>query len=368
MAFIKGNHLKLLPVWSAIAVIFMIVAVLGFDRASRTIARYRNAFSKAWAAGEIALQNPPVPNSTPTSTPAAAASTPAASATPLIPDALGQAMLTVEAYMRKYAAPDCVISFLDWSDFSKAGPASAVTVHYRVQQPLHPDVLASVRFTIQAGNVVKMDLVPPNTQPNSPLTPPSQPPPPDQSTDQSSPSDQNPTPPQQVTDRFSAPILAAEHGPAMTLELSNAFSLDQLDQAKAKAQAEKKPLGFIMVLAQFFDHQVDPRAKGSDSALVHFYEVFNKDLVLVFIRHENELPLAPDAVKQGFTGPDEGGYAPNMAVVDATATELITEIPFRGLDGPGRDELFAAGGKKIDQWLATHPDAVATPAAQPLGP
>jgi hypothetical protein len=39
-------------------------------------------------------------------------------------------------------------------------------------------------------------------------------------------------------------------------------------------------------------------------------------------------------------------------------------VPFKNLDGSGRDQLFAAGGKKIDQWLATHPDAMAKPAAQ----
>jgi hypothetical protein len=279
-----------------------------------------------------------------------------------VPDAPTDAKLTVEAYMRKYAAPDCVISFLDWSDFSKSGETSAITVRYRVQQPLRPDVVATVRFTLQGSNVLKMDLVHPASQP----TPVTQSTPPDQPASQPPPiSDGNPTPPPQVIDRFSAPILAAEQGPSMTMELTNAFSLNQLEQAKQKAQTEKKPLGFIMVWGQFFDHEADPRSKGSDSALVHFYEVFNKDLVLVFVRHETELPMVPDAVKQGFGGPDEGGYAPNMAVVDATATEFITEIPFRSLDGPGRDELFAAGGKKIDQWLSTHPDAAAIPVAGP---
>jgi hypothetical protein len=153
-------------------------------------------------------------------------------------------------------------------------------------------------------------------------------------------------------------------GPSQTLHLDSAFSLSQLEQAKATAQAQKKPLGFIMVWGQFFDHQADPRSDSSNSALVHFYQVFNQNLVLVFVRHETELGMVPDAVKRGFFGPDEGGYAPNMAVTDATATEFIVEIPFRHLDGPGRDQLFAAGCAKIDQWLATHPNAVATPIVQ----
>jgi hypothetical protein len=66
-------------------------------------------------------------------------------------------------------------------------------------------------------------------------------------------------------------------------------------------------------------------------------------------------------VKKGFFGPDEGGYAPNMAVTDASATEFITEIPTRDLEGPDRDPIFAAGAKQIDNWLATHPGALPAP-------
>ncbi len=83
--------------------------------------------------------------------------------------------------------------------------------------------------------------------------------------------------------------------------------------------------------------------------------------MLVFVRHENELGMVPPAVRRGFFGKDEGGFAPNMAVTDASATEFIVEIPYRDLDADGRDQLFAAGGRKIDLWLATHPQAIATP-------
>lgn len=81
-------------------------------------------------------------------------------------------------------------------------------------------------------------------------------------------------------------------------------------------------------------------------------------MVLVFVRHETELGKVPAAVNKGFRGPDEGGFAPNMAVTDATATEFIVEIPTRGKDGPGRDPQFAAGAEKINAWMDTHPDAL----------
>jgi hypothetical protein len=147
----------------------------------------------------------------------------------------------------------------------------------------------------------------------------------------------------------------------MALQAGDAFSLAQLDQAEQKARQEQKPLGFLMVWGVFFGHEADTRGSDSVSALIHFYQVFNRDLVLVFVRHESELNMVPAAVKKGFFGPDEGGYAPNMAVTDATATEFIVEIPYAHLDGPGRDQTFAAGANKIDQWLATHPQAAPTP-------
>ena len=158
-----------------------------------------------------------------------------------------------------------------------------------------------------------------------------------------------------------AGVAAARNAAPIALFTDRAFSLSQLDDAKAKAQAEKKPLGFVMVWAQFFGKRSDPREKGSVPAFAHFYRAFNNSLVLVFVRHENELRDVPGAVQQGFSSPDEGGYAPNMAVVDATASQFIVEIPMGGAkgDGDARDKVFAAGATKIDQWLAVHPSAAA---------
>jgi hypothetical protein len=160
----------------------------------------------------------------------------------------------------------------------------------------------------------------------------------------------------------SAGVAAARNAAPIALFTDRAFSLSQLDDAKAKARAEKKPLGFVMVWGQFFGKKSDPREKGSASALAHFYRAFNDSLVLVFVRHESELRDVPDPVQKGFSGPNEGGFAPNMAVLDADATQLIVEIPMGGAKGDGatRDQVFAAGAAKIDQWMAAHPTATAS--------
>jgi hypothetical protein len=142
-------------------------------------------------------------------------------------------------------------------------------------------------------------------------------------------------------DPFELGMAAARQNVRVQLSKSMAFSLDQLDLAKKKAQAEGKMIGFIMEWDEFFIPS-RPLERGSNSALVHFYEVFNNGLVLVFVRHESELGNVPDAVKQGFFGPEEGGFAPNMAVVTADCAKFVCEIPFGGKESNGgvREQIF----------------------------
>jgi len=168
-----------------------------------------------------------------------------------------------------------------------------------------------------------------------------------------------------LPNRFTAGLENARRAPGGVVRLSDGFDLAHLDAAKAKAQREHKPLGFVMVWNQFFAKRASTRLGGSTNALLHFREAFKDSLVLVFVHHENELDKVPPAVATGFRGPDEGGWAPNMAVVDATASEFIVEIPCAGPSGPGteRDAVFKAGADKIQAWLTTHPNAIAAPAA-----
>jgi hypothetical protein len=121
-----------------------------------------------------------------------------------------------------------------------------------------------------------------------------------------------------------------------------AFSLDNLEAAEQKAKAEKKMLGFIMEWDSMFV-PARPMEHGSPSGLAHFYDVFHDGLVLVFVRHESELNSVPDAVRKGFFGPEEGGFAPNMAVVTADCSQFICEIPFGGKDSTGaiREQIFS---------------------------
>jgi hypothetical protein len=165
-------------------------------------------------------------------------------------------------------------------------------------------------------------------------------------------------------DHFAAGLEAAKTATNRAVRAGEAFALGQLAEAKTKAQREHKPIGFIMLWGQMFDAPASTRTYGGNAALLHFVEAFNESLVLVFVRHETELQNVPAAVAAGFNSPEEGGYAPNMAVVDATASELIVEIPCAGPTGTGveRDAVFKTAAAKIQNWLSDHPMAVATPA------
>jgi hypothetical protein len=142
-------------------------------------------------------------------------------------------------------------------------------------------------------------------------------------------------------DPYEIGMAYARHDVRLNLNKNLAFSLDDLDAAKKKAAAEKKMIGFIMVWDTFFVPS-RPMEHGSNAALAQFYEVFNGNLVLVFVRHEAELDKVPDAVKTGFQGPEEGGFAPNMAVVTADCSKFVCEIPYGGKDSDGviRERIF----------------------------
>jgi len=142
-------------------------------------------------------------------------------------------------------------------------------------------------------------------------------------------------------DPYEFSLASARQNQQVRLTRNLAFSLSNLEAAKKKAKDEKKLMGFIMEWDSMFTPAY-PMGQGSDSGLAHFYDVFRDNLVLVFVRHEDELGKVPDAVKTGFSGPEEGGFAPNMAVVTADCSQFICEIPYGGKDSNGqiREQIF----------------------------
>ncbi|MGA3285669.1 MAG: hypothetical protein ABSD57_14580 [Verrucomicrobiota bacterium] len=142
-------------------------------------------------------------------------------------------------------------------------------------------------------------------------------------------------------DPYEEGLYIARQNHPVYLKKDLAFSLGNLEAAKKKAKAENKMIGFIMEWDSMFVSAY-PMGQGSDCGLAHFYDVFHNNLVLVFVRHESELDKVPDAVKKGFNGPEEGGFAPNMAVVTADCSQFVCEIPYGGNNSNGqiREQIF----------------------------
>jgi hypothetical protein len=156
-------------------------------------------------------------------------------------------------------------------------------------------------------------------------------------------------------DPFEPGLIQARQNQLIILSTNLAYSLGTLEAAKARAKAEKKLLGFIMVWDNMFGRS-RPMGWGCNDQLAHFYEAFHDSLVLVFVHHETELGKVPEAVKSGFFGPDEGGFAPNMAVVSADCSQFVCEIPLGGGTnsvGATREPVFRQKIEVIKKYLKT---------------
>ena len=151
--------------------------------------------------------------------------------------------------------------------------------------------------------------------------------------------------------------IARQNAPTSLAE-NAAFHLKDLEKAKAKAIAEGKPLGFILVWSQFFVADAHPMgSNGGGDYLADFMESWRDCCVFVFVHHETELGQLPAAVQKGILGPDEGGFAPNLCVTDSTCTDYICEIPCGGgsSNGAAREAIFRLKMDVIATWLETHP-------------
>lgn len=154
-------------------------------------------------------------------------------------------------------------------------------------------------------------------------------------------------------DPYDLAMMVPRQNQIVYLNKNLAFSLNDLEAAKKKAREERKLIGFILEWDEFFIPS-RPMGPGSNGALAHFYDVFHDNLVLVFVRHESELDQVPDAVKQGFSGPEEGGYAPNMAVVTADCSKFVCEIPYAAKKFGEREQIFRQKIEVIRKFIAAN--------------
>ncbi len=105
------------------------------------------------------------------------------------------------------------------------------------------------------------------------------------------------------------------------------YPLSRLAEAQKVAQAEGKPIGFLLTWPVFFPGAPGFLKSGSACA-TYFYQAFKDQAVLVNVDHSTgELDRLPKVAAAAFHSPAEGGYAPCLCLTDATFTRLIGMLP-----------------------------------------
>lgn len=139
-------------------------------------------------------------------------------------------------------------------------------------------------------------------------------------------------------DPFEESLFIAEKNHPVKITMDMAFRVTNIKAAMVKAKAEKKAVGFVLVWDEILNKPCRPMERGSISALAHFYTAFNDNMVLVFVKHnEDELGQVPNSVRTSFLGWQEAAFAPRIAVVSNESSQLICEITYGGDDATGQD-------------------------------
>jgi hypothetical protein len=157
--------------------------------------------------------------------------------------------------------------------------------------------------------------------------------------------------------------IAAVKAKPRTITAKSAFSLKQLDAAKAAATASGRPLGFIVTWDHILNKPANPQeANGSsDEHLAHYVAVYDGLLTLVFVRHEDELNKLPPGAAAGIGGPEAGNWSPKLAITTPDAQQLIVMVPYGNATPQGGNTLkshqavFRRTWPKVDAWYAGNP-------------
>jgi hypothetical protein len=99
------------------------------------------------------------------------------------------------------------------------------------------------------------------------------------------------------------------------------YRIDQLQQAKDKAKADKKQIVFL-----FSDERTNclPSSKASISIM----QRFKNNSVIVYFGKEN-WAKAPQIVREAINSPAAGVIIPITVVVDTSITKVVSVIPYQ---------------------------------------
>lgn len=124
------------------------------------------------------------------------------------------------------------------------------------------------------------------------------------------------------------------------------FRLSQLEEAKAKAKAEGRPIVWIASFPGSMTPYKNPMGAGSHASTYHAYLTFYRDAVVVWSDSDSENHREPAIVDGELHTPDPHYTAPGVIALRPDLDKVIGKV-FHISDGKQRAAAYAELLKKV---------------------
>jgi hypothetical protein len=154
---------------------------------------------------------------------------------------------------------------------------------------------------------------------------------------------------------FTAPGAIASEKPASPSPLL--YRMSQLEQAKQRATAEGKPIGWIASYPEYLQPYPNLLGKGSHAATAYAVRALQKETILVFSDGRTENHAEPRIVDEALHSPDPHYNIPGVIILTPSLDKIIAKIPYEA-DSQERIKKFTDALKKIrdkDSWRQKEP-------------
>ena len=130
------------------------------------------------------------------------------------------------------------------------------------------------------------------------------------------------------------------------------YRMNQLDDAKKRAVAEGKPVGWIASYPEYLAPHENLMGNGSHAATAYAIRALQKETILVFSDARTENHQEPSIVDTALHSPDPHYTVPGVIILTPSLDKVICKAPFTS-DSQERVRIFTEALKKIrdkDSW------------------
>ena len=151
------------------------------------------------------------------------------------------------------------------------------------------------------------------------------------------------------------PAFAAETKPATVQPLF--YRMSQLEDAKKRAVAEGKPIGWIASYPEYLAPHENLMGNGSHAATAYAIRALQKETILIFSDARTENHQEPGIVDNALHSPNPHYTVPGVIILTPLLDKIICQAPFSS-DSQERIRIFTEALKKIrdkDAWREKTP-------------